>query len=136
MENKKYTIQIGEHTYFWSNEDERALIINEGFPDEVIDALEVKTSIPTSHLLLYLNIGKSNENKYIRNKVQAKSIVELTELYDYGVQVFNDEEDKFKHWFKKPNVTLNQRSPENVLSEERTVAPVKNVLDKIEYGGF
>lgn len=45
MENKKYAIQVAEHTYFWSNEDERVLIINEGFPYEVIDALEVKTSI-------------------------------------------------------------------------------------------
>ena len=73
--NKRYAIQVGEHTYFWSNEDERALIINEGFTPEVIDALEVKTSISTSHLLSYLNIGKSNESKYMRTTAQAKSVV-------------------------------------------------------------
>lgn len=134
--NKRYAIQVGAHTYFWSIETERALVIKEGFPYEIIDALEVKTSIPTSHLLSYLNLDISKENKPITNIVEVKSIMELIELYDYGVQVFNGEVHKFKRWLKKPNVSLNQRSPENVLSEERTVTPVKNVLDKIEYGGF
>lgn len=61
---------------------------------------------------------------------------EIDELYIYGIEVFNDEKDKFFRWLNKPNISLNNKKPLNLLNDNKGIKDVYNCLDRINYGNF
>jgi uncharacterized protein (DUF2384 family) len=60
----------------------------------------------------------------------------ITELLDYGLDVFNDEKEKFQRWLKKPNLSLGGNSPESLLDTTTGIDEVNYALNKIEFGNF
>ena len=63
-------------------------------------------------------------------------IVLLNELIDYDIAVFNNEEEKFQRWLKKPNVALGGHSPDSLLDTATGIDEVNNCLNRIEFGNF
>ncbi len=60
----------------------------------------------------------------------------LTELLDFGIEVFNNEEEKFQRWMKKINFSLGDNTPESLLDSVTGIQEVKNCLNRIEYGNL
>ena len=58
------------------------------------------------------------------------------EVLKYGISVFNKEGVKFSRWLTKPNLSLGNKTPNELLESEEGLREVKNCLDRIEYGTF
>jgi uncharacterized protein (DUF2384 family) len=58
------------------------------------------------------------------------------ELIDYGIEVFNQEEDKFQRWMNKPNDSLDKNTPESLLDSIVGIQEVRNCLNRIEFGNL
>ena len=56
------------------------------------------------------------------------------EILKYGLNVFNYEKDKFRHWLNSPIIVLNGRKPVELFGSQAELNVVKRILDKIEYG--
>ena len=63
-------------------------------------------------------------------------ILMLIELIDYGVEVFNQEEEKFQKWLSKPNLSLGGETPQSYFDSLTGIQEVKKCLDRIEYGNY
>ena len=57
-------------------------------------------------------------------------------IYEYGLEVFNLEIDKFNRWLKKSNISLGNRNPEELMETLEGRLEVRKCLNKIEYGNF
>ena len=54
----------------------------------------------------------------------------------FGIEVFNQEEDKYLRWMKKPNYSLGNNTPESLLDSNTGIQEVRNCLNRIEFGNF
>lgn len=68
-----------------------------------------------------------NKSELIRKK---------EEVLTYGLEVFNNEKNKFQHWLESPNFALNGLKPESLLKTLSGIQTVRNCLNKIEFGNF
>lgn len=68
------------------------------------------------------------------NGRDSEIVLLLTELVDFGIEVFNNEEYKFQRWMKKQNISLGGNTPESLLDSITGIQEVKNCLNRIEYG--
>jgi putative toxin-antitoxin system antitoxin component (TIGR02293 family) len=50
--------------------------------------------------------------------------------------IFNNENEKFQRWLKKPNLSLGGKSPESLLDTTTGIDEVNYCLNRIEYGSF
>jgi uncharacterized protein (DUF2384 family) len=78
---------------------------------------------------------KRKENP-LSNDVDIKLNLLQEELMDYGIEVFNNEEDKFQRWMNKPNDSLDKNTPESLLDSIVGIQEVRNCLNRIEFGNF
>jgi uncharacterized protein (DUF2384 family) len=78
---------------------------------------------------------KSKENP-LSNDVDIKLNLLQEELIDYGIEVFNKEEDKFQRWMNKPNDSLDKNTPESLLDSIIGIQDVRNCLNRIEFGNL
>jgi uncharacterized protein (DUF2384 family) len=78
---------------------------------------------------------KGKENP-LTNVSEIKLNLLQEELIDYGIEVFNKEEDKFQRWMNKPNDSLDKNTPESLLDSIVGIQEVKNCLNRIEFGNF
>jgi uncharacterized protein (DUF2384 family) len=78
---------------------------------------------------------KRKENP-LPNDVDIKLNLLQEELIDYGIEVFNKEEDKFQRWMKKPTNSLGNNSPESILDSIVGIQEVRNCLNRIEFGNM
>ena len=58
------------------------------------------------------------------------------ELLEYGLMVFNNEEDKFHRWMSKPVPALENSIPNDLLDSIEGLKQVEVILHKIEYGVY
>jgi putative toxin-antitoxin system antitoxin component (TIGR02293 family) len=58
------------------------------------------------------------------------------EVLDYGLIVFNNEEEKFQHWLSTPVLALGNMIPNELLDSIEGLKQVENVLYRIEYGVY
>lgn len=72
------------------------------------------------------------ENKKL-NSTQSEKLIEVTLLYDYGVDVFSSSE-KFSQWLHRNNIALGGVAPKSLLDTNQGINAVKNALSRIEYG--
>lgn len=72
------------------------------------------------------------ENKKL-NSTQTEKLIEVTLLYDYGVDVFGTS-DKFSKWLNRTNIALGGVEPKSILDTNQGIKAVKSELSKIEYG--
>ncbi len=127
--------------YKWSNKMERVKVIRHGVPYGTIEAISVRLNRPVKTVLSLVGIPQTTYNKKksehsLLDSHESELIVLLTELIDYGILVFNNEEEKFQRWLNKPNLSLGGISPESLLDTATGIDEVNYCLNRIEFGNF
>lgn len=125
----------------WSDKLGRVSLIRQGLPFEVIDAVCEKSNLTISKVLEHLNLAQTTYNKKKRENGllsihHSELLLILSEVLDFGLQVFNQEEQKFHRWLKKPNASLGNNAPENLFDSITGILEVRNSLNRIEYGNL
>jgi len=136
-----YKIRVNKRVFRWSNNDEKIALIRVGLPYAAIEAISKQTKIPVIHYLKSLEIVQTTYNKKkktdsILSKQDSEFIVELIELYEYGLSVFNNESEKFQRWLRKPNISLGNTSPDSLFDSLTGIREVKKALNRIEFGNM
>ncbi len=127
--------------YTWASKMERVKIIRSGVPYGSIDVISKRINAPIKEVLHIFGLPQTTYNKKRREKSllngrDSEIVLLLTELLDFGIDVFNNEEDKFQRWMKKENISLGGNSPESLLDSITGIQEVKNCLNRIEYGNL
>lgn len=135
------TLRVQEASYAWYSNMDRLNLIRKGIPFASVEVISTQLNTPIKDLLHYLGIPQTTYNKKKREKSlfderNSEVILLLQELIDYGVDVFNNEEEKFQRWLKKPNASLGGVTPESLFDTNTGIEEVKKALTRIEYGVY
>jgi len=138
---RRWTLDSGGKTYVWTNKIERVGIIRQGIPYSSIEIISQRLNRPVKSVLSIVGMPQTTYNKKksehsLLDSRSSELIVLISELIDYGKEVFNNEEDKFQRWLKKPNLSLGGNSPESLLDTITGIDEVKFCLTRIEYGNL
>jgi putative toxin-antitoxin system antitoxin component (TIGR02293 family) len=79
------------------------------------------------------SIERLKKDKKKLTSSQSEKLIEITILYDYGVDVFGDYQ-KFSKWLERTNLALGGISPKSLLDTNSGINAVKTALSRIEYG--
>lgn len=137
----KWEIQSDGKTYSWSNKMERVGVIRQRIPYQSIELISERLDLPIKSILSIVGMPQTtyNKNKSEHSLLDSRDselIVLIIELIDYGMDVFNNEIEKFQRWLKKPNLSLGGNSPESLLDTTTGIDEVKFSLNRIEFGNF
>jgi len=137
----QWSIKLAEEEYFWESNIERIALIRKGLPYGSIEVISKSANLPVKNVLHLLGVPQTTYNKgkrerYLLSGQNSEIILVLTELLEYGKQVFNGEFQKFHRWLKKPNISLGGDSPDSFFDSLTGIQVVRNALDRIEYGNF
>lgn len=107
----------------------------------MIENLSEALNKPVISVLDILGVAQTtyNTNKKKDNALSSSSselIILIMDLVNYGIEVFNKENDKFLLWLNTSNVMLRNNTPLSLLDTTIGVNEVKLCLDRIEYGNF
>ena len=138
---RAWTISTANGNVTWSNNIERMDIIRKGLPYEAIEAVGDKADLSTKKMLHYMGIAQTTYNKkkrenYLLSRRDSEAVLVLSELLDFGLQVFSNEKEKFQRWLKKPNVSLGSVPPESFFDSLTGIQEVKNALNRLEHGNM
>ena len=125
----------------WKTSEERINIIRQGVPYGAIENVSVNLGVATGKMLDHLSIAQRTYNKKKKEDAVldprfSESILELQEIYDFGVDVFNNEKEKFLRWLKKPNQSLGNVTPESLFDSLTGINEVRKALTRMEYGNM
>ncbi len=137
----KWSIAVAEGEYAWTTKMDRVALIRRGLPYESIEVISRRSNLPVKQVLNVLGVPQTTYNKKKRDKDllsarDSEAILVLAELLDFGLEVFNDEREKFQRWLKKPNVSLGGASPESLFDSLTGIQEVRNSLNRLEYGNM
>ncbi|MFN3850495.1 MAG: antitoxin Xre/MbcA/ParS toxin-binding domain-containing protein [Spirosomataceae bacterium] len=138
---KKWALVSDGKTFMWTNKMERVNIIRRGIPYDSIETISKRLNRPIKSVLSIVGMPQTTYNKKksehsLLDSRDSELIVLITELIDYGIEVFNNEEEKFQRWLKKPNLSLGGNTPESLLDTITGIDEVQYCLNRIEYGNF
>ncbi|MCB8994155.1 MAG: DUF2384 domain-containing protein [Bacteroidales bacterium] len=139
--SKGWSIDSDGKNYTWTNKMERVEIIRRGVPYDSIEVISKRLNRPVKSLLSIVGLPQTTYNKKksehsLLDSRDSELIVLMTELIDYGLEVFNHEEEKFQRWLKKSNISLGGNSPESLLDTTTGIDEVKFCLNRIEFGNY
>ncbi len=139
--SRVFTIASEKKKFEWSNNTERVEIIRKGIPYQAIEVISKRIQSPVKTLLVLMDIPQTTYNKKksersLLDSRDSELLILLTELLDYGIEVFNFEEEKFQRWLKKPNLSLNGQTPESLFDTVTGIEEVRFTLNRIEFGMF
>jgi len=139
--SRRWTLDSEGKTYVWTNKMERVGIIRQGIPYSSIEIISQRINRPVKSVLSIVGMPQTTYNKKksehsLLDSRSSELIVLISELIDYGKEVFNNEEDKFQRWLKKTNISLGGNSPESLLDTITGIDEVKFCLNRIEYGNL
>lgn len=137
----RWAIQVAGRKYRWSTKMDRVSIIREGLPYNTIEVISKKADLSIKQVLHLLDIPQTTYNKKKKDKDllsgrDSEIILILSEVLEYGLQVFNEEKEKFYRWLKKPNISLGGESPEALFDSLTGIQEVRNSLNRLEYGNL
>ncbi len=137
----RWTLASGGKVYVWTNKMERVGIIREGIPYGSIEVISKRLNRPVKSILSLVGLPQTTYNKKksehsLLDSRDSELVLLITELIDYGLEVFNDEEEKFQRWLKKPNLSIGGNSPESLLDTMTGINEVKFCLNRIEFGNL
>ena len=136
-----WTIEVTGKQIKWRTKMDRVTIIREGIPYDTIEVISEKADLPIKQVLNLLDIPQTTYNKKKKEKDllsgrDSEIILVLSEVLEYGLQVFNEEKEKFYRWLKKPNVSLGGEVPETLFDSLTGIQEVRNSLNRLEYGNL
>lgn len=139
--SSSWTLQLRGKKYVWATQMDRVTLIRSGLPYESIEIISKRINLPIKQLLQVFDVPQTTYNKKLREKSlmngrDSETILFLTELIDFALNVFNKEEDKFQRWLKKNNASLGGSTPESLLDSITGIQEVKNCLNRLEYGNL
>ena len=139
--SERWVIDSDGKTYAWTNQMERVDIIRQGIPYSSIEVISQRLNRPVKSILSMVGMPQTTYNKKksehsLLDSRNSELIVLITELIDYGKEVFNNEEEKFQRWLKKTNPSLAGNSPESLLDTVTGIDEVRFCLNRIEYGNL
>lgn len=137
----QWSLKLGKGNYTWATKMDRVALIRKGLPFSSIEVISKNAGMPIKSILQLLNIPQTTYNKSKRENALMSSrnseiILILSELLSYGKEVFNNEEEKFHRWLKKPNTSLGGARPDSYFDSVTGIQIVRNALNRIEYGNF
>ena len=137
----KWHIKVSEDEYVWATKMDRVSIIRKGLPYESIEVISKRANLPVKQVLNLFGVPQTTYNKKKRDKDLLNSrdsevVLVLTELLDFGLEVFNKEAAKFHRWLKKPNISLGGVTPESLFDSLTGIQEVRNSLNRLEYGNL
>jgi len=136
-----HEISLSGMTYPRFNRSERMKLIRERLPFDALEALVRRSGLSIKLFLQRLDMPQTTYNKKKRENAlldrrDSELVLVLAEVLDYGLEVFNGEEEKFHRWLKKSNHSLGGVSPESLFDSITGIEEVKFALDRIEHGAF
>lgn len=137
----EWSLETEGNRYVWTSKMERVGIIRQGIPYASIEVISKRINTPVKDMLHIFSLPQTTYNKKRREKSllngrDSETVLLLTELIDFGFDVFNQEEEKFLRWLKKPNLSLGGINPEDLLDSTTGIQEVKNCLNRLEYGNL
>lgn len=134
-------ISADNQIYEWSNTMDRVRIIRGGIPYSTLEMTSARLNRPVKRILSIINIPQTTYNKKksehaLLNSRDTELVILINELIDYGIEVFNQEKEKFQRWLQKPNLSLNGNIPEDLLDTATGIEEVRFALNRIEFGSF
>ena len=89
----------------------------------------------------YLDISLKSLQRYHNEArrfkpIHSEKIIELLEVFVFGVEVFENDADQFKLWLKTPVMALAGKRPIDLLKNSYGQALVMDTLAALEYGIF
>lgn len=138
---KKSILNSDGKEYSWNNKLERIGVIRSGIPYDSIEVISKRLNNPVKSVLLIIGIPQTTYNKkksehLLLDSRDSELIILIHELIDYGLEVFNNEEEKFQRWLKKPNLSIGGSKPENMLDTVTGINEVKFSLNRLEFGNL
>lgn len=138
--NKSLVNEAGV-VYSLSNKMERVNAIRAGIPYDFIEVISKRLNNPIKNVLALIGIPQTTYNKkksehLLLDSRNSELIILMNDLIDFGLEVFNQEEEKFQRWLKKPNLSLGGNAPESMLDTITGINEVKFSLNRIEFGNF
>ncbi len=136
-----WMIESDGKKYTWSNRMERVEIVRRGIPYHAIEVISKRLNRPVKSVLTIVGIPQTTYNKKkselaLLDTRDSELIVLMTELMDYGQEVFNEEHEKFQRWLQKPNLSLGGRAPISMFDTISGMDEVYFCLNRIEYGNL
>ena len=137
----KWAIVTSVGKVTWETKRERVAIIRKGLPYETIEVIGQKANLPVKQVLHYFGVAQTtyNKNKRENNLLSVRDsevVLVLSEVLDFGLEVFNNEKEKFHRWLKKPNLSLGGVAPENFFDSITGIQEVRYALNRLEYGNM
>jgi putative toxin-antitoxin system antitoxin component (TIGR02293 family) len=141
LTEKSWTLSSGGNEYAWSNKLERVNIIRHGIPYDSIELISKRLNRPVKSILGIVGLAQTTYNKKksehsLLDSRDSELILVIIELIDYGLEVFNQEDEKFQRWLKKSNLALEGNSPESMLDTMTGINEVKFCLNRLEFGNL
>lgn len=137
----KWGIDTSKGKVTWGNKRERVEIIRKGLPYETIEVIGQKANLPVKQVLHYFGFAQTTYNKKKRENDllsvrDSEVVLVLSEVLDFGLEVFNNEKEKFHRWLKKPNLSLGGVAPEDLFDSITGIQEVRSTLNRLEYGNM
>lgn len=138
---KRSTLSSDGKEYSWSSKLERVGVIRSGIPYDSIEVISRRLNNPVKSVLAIVGIPQTTYNKkksehLLLDSRDSELVILINELIDYGLEVFNNEEEKFQRWLKKPNLSIGGSTPENMLDTVTGINEVKFSLNRLEFGNL
>lgn len=137
----KWRIKVTSGEYVWATKMDRVNIIRKGLPYESIEVISKRADLPVKQVLHFFGVPQTTYNKKKRDNDllsgrDSEVVLVLTELLDFGLEVFNNEAEKFQRWLKKPNISLGGATPESLFDSLTGIQEVRNSLNRLEHGNL
>ncbi len=115
-------------------------IATKGIDAQVIANFRTHFNIPRDKTAEMLNVSAPTIYRWIREKKKLErnysvQLFELTDLFLYGNEVFENNEDFFK-WLRLPNTAFGGLEPQELLDIPGGISKVRDLLGRIEYGVY
>jgi len=120
---------------------DRINLIRKGVPYIVIEQVGHQGGLSVRSMLGYLGLAQTTYNKRKRENAilsgrDSEIIIILSELFDYGLSVFNQERQKFHRWLQKNNRSLGGVAPSSLFDTITGISEVRYALDRMEHGNM
>lgn len=115
-------------------------IASKGINANVISNFRIYFEFTRAFTAKLLNVSEPTIYRWIRNnkkleKNYSVQLFELTDLFLYGSEVFENRDNFFK-WLNLPNTALGGLEPKEILEIPEGVSKIRDLLGRIEHGVY